>query len=194
MITFLPDLNTIPHGAHGYYNNEPNQMYPSQYYQNDYSNNIPNGGGGGNMAPNSVPIDNSYYEGTPSSKHPAIGGAASHPHQYYDQNYYDQLGPPQQMPVTTGATSFNENCDTYGGGFQQAAYVANTGDVSHLQAHPQMTSGYFGGFEGVAPNVNVAAASGGHQQFDGSNSSSDFNFLSNIANDFSQAPEYYQLS
>lgn len=169
-------------------------MYPGQYYQNDYSNNAPNG-----QVPNVLNAGdhiNNYYESSASSKHP------HHHHQYYEQGYYENLGPTQHMPApaaapaNTGTSGFIENCDTYG--FQQSSYhgVNTNNEANHphaIQNHPQM--GYFGGFEGVPPNINIAVnTQGNNQQFDNSNSSSDFNFLSNIANDFSNAPEYYQLS
>ena len=54
--------------------------------------------------------------------------------------------------------------------------------------------GTFGNYYGADPSVQggTNAAVQPQPQADNSNSSSDFNFLSNLANDF--APEYYQLS
>lgn len=139
--------------------------------------------------------------------------------QYYDQSYYPHdnsngqhllTGPP---PPSHPSFNNGDNCDSYG--FQQhyeqnqmhsssigphhhhhhPNFVSSNqihGSIgsSHLQGiNSQNSQHYFGNFE-IPHGTSISASS----HFENSNSSSDFNFLSNIANDFSQAPEYYQLS
>lgn len=185
-------------GNHPYYNNEGNQPYPGQYYSNDYT---------GNAGANASPADNinNFFE--QQKQH----------HQYYDQNYYPHdtgtMVPSSGQHMTNAHGSFmsTDNCDSYG--FHQQHYEQNQMHNTHhhhhhslmnnqVQMHPngvasgnstpiinaQNAQHYFGNFE-MPPGATLGT---GH--FDNSNSSSDFNFLSNIANDFSQAPEYYQLS
>lgn len=181
---------------HPYYNNEGNQPYPGQYYCNDYSN--------GASANNMLPTENinSFFE---QKQH----------HQYYDQSYYPHENPNAQHLVSgppPSHPSFNngDNCDNYG--FQQHYEQNQVHNSSmgphHHHHHPNFSSSqihgpignshlqgissqnsqhYFGNFE-IPHGTSISAT-----HFENSNSSSDFNFLSNIANDF-QAPEYYQLS
>ncbi|XP_063704073.1 homeotic protein proboscipedia [Culicoides brevitarsis] len=194
----LPEgnLNQAIPMNHPYYNNEGNQPYPGQYYCNDYSNgssSVANGIAPSNMLPSEGM--NNFFD--------AKQGAPPHHANYYDQSYYPH-------DVTASHPSFNnaapnaENCDNYG--FPQSHYAPEQHNMHNMTAtaphhhpnfvnanlhHPQQNPAsqqqqhYFGNFE--IPH-------GGGAHFENSNSSSDFNFLSNIANDFSQAPEYYQLS
>lgn len=175
---------------HPYYNNEGNQPYPGQYYCNDYSN----GASANNMLPTETM--NNFFD---QKQH----------HQYYDQSYYPHDANPNAQHLGSGPPpshpSFNngDNCDNYG--FQQhyeqnqlhhhhhPNFVSSNqihGPIANAHMHQgsQNAQHYFGNFE-IPHGTSI---SGTH--FENSNSSSDFNFLSNIANDFSQAPEYYQLS
>ncbi|GAB0097741.1 hypothetical protein DMENIID0001_134070 [Sergentomyia squamirostris] len=140
------------------------------------------------------------------------------PSVYYDPkaqtNYYDSMNYQQQggseypaeaymTPPGGAAIQATDNCDNFTT-FQQY-YESPNGNLHHGHHHGLHAANQ-ANFPGtqtmpqqqmppqtqhqVYPSVNPNAAN--LVALENSNSSSDFNFLSNLANDF--APEYYQLS
>lgn len=113
---------------------------------------------------------------------------------YYENSMYNHINANHTDPTAAGYVSATTD------GFVQAAPAANpttaiaaaTAAVmtppTSVQTEPGDNYNSFHQFySGEAPQTQPTPASG-----DNSNSSADFNFLSNLANDF--APEYYQLS
>lgn len=130
----------------------------------------------------------SYYETAPGQQQPPVApshGHPHHPHHHMQAQTHPHLhghhnpasaaaaqvvGPPPGVPtshVHIPNSNPNSNFVLNGAPGGQVQPFANTGGA-------------------------VAAGGGAIVGLENSNSSSDFNFLSNLANDF--APEYYQLS
>jgi hypothetical protein len=160
-----------------YYNENAAQNPHNQYYPNEFEV----GGGGNDVA-------NSGYFDPKSQAH------------YYDMNYHHQHGGNEytaEMPYGPNAAVMNENCENFAS-FQQ--YYEH--QQQQQQQQPPHQQNMHPHYHHVPQNVPSGYA---HQQnfnnanpqvhpntnLENSNSSSDFNFLSNL-NDF--APEYYQLS
>ncbi|XP_033310750.1 homeotic protein proboscipedia [Bombus bifarius] len=114
---------------------------------------------------------NAYYEQT-SQLHVHQGGEASN----IPNSYVSSPDPFPAPGMTTTATAIAA---------ATAAVITPPGSAS--QAEGNADSYNYGNF--YAEPVHTSAPP---QSADNSNSSSDFNFLTNLANDF--APEYYQLS
>ncbi|XP_055700050.1 homeotic protein proboscipedia isoform X2 [Phlebotomus papatasi] len=155
------------------------------------------------------------YQGYPTD----YDASSMDPSVYYEPktqtNYYDGMNyqQPSEYPAEAymtppaGATiQSTDNCDNFAT-FQQYYESPNGNQVSapasHLTHHHGIHAANFVGTQNM-PQQQMAAQTQ-HQYTGGvnpntanlvalenSNSSSDFNFLSNLANDF--APEYYQLS
>lgn len=162
-----------------YYNENAAQNPHNQYYPNDFE-------------VGSDGVNAGYFDPK----------AQAH---YYDMNYHHQHGANEysEMPYAPNAV-MNENCENFASfqqyyehqqQQQQQQQPTPHQQAIHPQAHPHyhhipqnVPSGYvhqqnFNNSNPQAhPNTNLT---------ENSNSSSDFNFLSNL-NDF--APEYYQLS
>lgn len=173
-------------------------QYPNQYYPNDFD------------APG---IDQSYYE----QRVTAAAGAQTN---YYDGMYQTQAQIQQQQQqydaygaAPPGGQLQHDGCENYTAYPQQyfeganpqlhaTAAITNSHHATH-GPHGQMHSGQvpqnfnhppqtaYHAAQQHVNGLNGNAVAMGHHM-DNSNSSSDFNFLSNIANDF--VPEYYQLS
>lgn len=116
---------------------------------------------------------NAYYEQT-SQMHVHQGGEASN----IPTNYVSSPDPFPATGITTTATAIAA---------ATAAVITPPG-VSGQNDNIDSYNNYNHFYNESALNVNSAPPASA----DNSNSSSDFNFLSNLANDF--APEYYQLS
>lgn len=178
----------------GYYNHQPdgnpaNSQYANQYYHNEYD---------------AAAIDQAgYYD------------AKTQTHYYENMNYHPATGDYQQHEayMTPPSSLQTDSCDNLNfSHYYEGQVVGSNGHVhaasSHNLTNPAPTT--------VHNQVHVQAAPvqgfihGPQTQYqqsvntithpaipnvvnmENSNSSSDFNFLSNLANDF--APEYYQLS
>ncbi|XP_055524532.1 homeotic protein proboscipedia [Wyeomyia smithii] len=141
-----------------------------------------------------------YYEGAPyyHQHHPNIIGSSGVPtatacqtnnflnndteNFNFHQPYYEthQAGNQYHLSANSGAASNMIDMNHQPHGHDPAVYGATHGN--NLPISYGQTNGNI-----VTNNVNPSIT-----QLENSNSSSDFNFLSNLANDF--APEYYQLS
>lgn len=189
-------------------NHQVPMQYPNQYYPNEY------GSGGTNEID---PQSSAYYEQNKS----AVAQANYYENMYHGNTTDYHVGnetsyavPPAQVP--------NENCDNfypqYFEGNQSSHAFVDVSPLRTLQAARSETSTHAQQqhisqahnhvHQTLPPPVasfnhgpyhaqhHLNSFNGNQQQIgvnmDNSNSSSDFNFLSNLANDF--APEYYQLS
>lgn len=189
------------HGPHGA-NVDGAHQVPLQYNANQY---FPNEYGGANdldapagyFEQKAASAQQSYYENIYNTS----GNSAA---EFHNVNNAAYATPPNgQLP--------NEHCD----GFMYPQYFEGNHHETNVpiqstqaQAHNHIAPGhnashqnqhYNHGVAGGGPHYHVTQQHlNGNQHnisgspMDNSNSSSDFNFLSNIANDF--APEYYQLS
>lgn len=146
-----------------------------------------------------------YYE--PHTTHPYQedhhSSGYQSKHHYYDHHpptgmhpQTHQGGEAQQATITNSFVSspdpFPNGATTVGPGAATAAALAVMTPPTSVQTPPEPADS-FGTFHHFysEPTATVHAPAG-PASADNSNSSSDFNFLSNLANDF--APEYYQLS
>ncbi|XP_037955395.1 homeotic protein proboscipedia [Teleopsis dalmanni] len=119
-----------------------------------------------------------YYENNHQPGHPPPPTHVAQSHHIPAQHQHQHIHPHNiSLPGGTQSTSHPTHVNVTGGGNGVAFANANGSPVT-AQAFP----------------INHASASVGTNLtgLENSNSSSDFNFLSNLANDF--APEYYQLS
>jgi hypothetical protein len=123
---------------------------------------------------------------------------------YYDMNYHHQHGGNEYSEMYgPNAAAMNENCENFSSFQQFYEHQQQQQQQQHHQQpqqQPPHQQNMHPHYHHIGQNVPAAYA---HQGFnnsqahpntnltDNSNSSSDFNFLSNL-NDF--APEYYQLS
>ncbi|KAH8381652.1 hypothetical protein KR093_010280 [Drosophila rubida] len=124
-----------------------------------------------------------YYEGPPGQQQPPVPPSHNHPHHPHHHmqaqghphlhgHHNTAPGAPVQVvgaPPTAGSHVHIANANA------NANFVLNGAPGGQLQAF-----------------ANTAGSGAAISGLENSNSSSDFNFLSNLANDF--APEYYQLS
>lgn len=178
-----PELNYKVHDVHGkahnfhrnqnYYNQHnattPTSQYPNQYYHNEYE--VP-------------PIEsNNFYDSKTQTNY------------YENVNYY-----PNEYAAEPYAPPSIDNCDNYtypqyfesGQPNQMIHATANTQPIQNNSTHsnqPAETN-----YTQCSPSYSGSNTNGNHNignLENNSNSSSDFTFLSNLANDF--APEYYQL-
>ncbi|KAK0077381.1 hypothetical protein PV325_004020 [Microctonus aethiopoides] len=118
---------------------------------------------------------NSYYEQNSQLQQAHHGGEASNIPRHY-------VPSPDQFPTTPGITTTSSTPTA-----AAAAVITSSDNVVGQSDNNNETYNNFGNFYGDTTHVTAPIIS-----VDNSNSSSDFNFLSNLANDF--APEYYQLS
>lgn len=118
-----------------------------------------------------------YYEQA-SQLHVHQGGEASS----IPNSYVSSPDPFPAPGMTTTATAIAA---------ATAAVITPPGSASQADSNNE-SYGNYGNFYGEPVHAASAVAAAPPPSADNSNSSSDFNFLSNLANDF--APEYYQLS
>lgn len=185
-------------------------QYPNQYYPNDFD-----------AAPNLDPTyyeqraaagaQTNYYDGSmyqPQAQvqppqqqqydyasapagaqlqHDGCDNYAAYPQQYFEGGA-GPVGPVNaQLHATAAITSSHHG--THGAHGPHVAHgQMHSGQVPQSFNHPPHAAYHA---QQHANGLNGNATGMGHH-LDNSNSSSDFNFLSNLANDF--APEYYQLS
>lgn len=184
------NMNTegAPHALQNAIQYNSNQYFPAEY-----------------GSANDLESSSAYYEQKAASAHNnyyenVYGGNSSHG----GSDYHGLNETP--YPTPSNAQLPNEHCDSFvypqyfeGNQHQNNAInqLAQPNHISHANnnaIHPNQHFNHaFGG-----PHYHVAQQHmNGNQHptgstMDSSNSSSDFNFLSNLSNDF--APEYYQLS
>lgn len=186
------------HGPHGGTNVDGAHQLPMQYNANQY---FPNEYGGANE----LDAPAAYYEQK----------AASAQQSYYENMYNTTSGnSAAEFHNNTGGAYGtpsngqlpNEHCDGFlypqyfdGNHHDANASMQSTPAQQHNhigQGPPHQNQHYNHGVGGPHYHVSQQHINGNQHisasPMDNSNSSSDFNFLSNIANDF--APEYYQLS
>lgn len=192
------------YNQHGGYNNHygyhSSGIYPSEGNENMTAPHMPNSaaahmnqqdasatgyyGGGENIHQMHKTQQGQHVEYIPSNKPPSDTA-------YYENNMYNHMNANHTDP-SAGYPSTD--------GFQQGAPVVNTATAiaaataavmtppTSVQTEPGDNYNSFHQFyAGETPQTQPTPASG-----ENSNNSADFNFLSNLANDF--APEYYQLS
>lgn len=178
-------------------------QYPNQYYPNEFD--AAPGLEQGFYEHRAAGAQTNYYEGmypqqqqqphVQAHQHqqqqydaygtPPAGGQLHHDENYaaYPQQYFDGH-PNAQLHATAAIT--NSHHATHAGHGQM-----HSGQVPQSFSHPSHAVAYHAAAQQHANGLNGNAIAMGHHM-DNSNSSSDFNFLSNLANEF--APEYYQLS
>lgn len=170
------------------------QTYPHEMYQNygypTYGKDQVAYGHPGYDQSQGYPGEHMGYPNSHYGYHYHEGAQHDHAHNYY--------GADGQKPAHGNEYAKNAYYDTtaYGGGQQATAGAAVYGPANAQNATP--TEGYA---NAGSSGGECADGYGSFQQFyeathaapagDNSNSSSDFHFLSNLANDF--APEYYTI-
>lgn len=179
-----------------YHNNEydPGQIDQTAYYeaksQGHYYDNLNyhpaneyGGGGGGGGAPHGA----TTHPGDPAYMTPPANNLSESCDNFGFPQYYE--GPPGVVNSIGGAHPNVTN--NHGSGGIPHNHLQNPTGFVHQAVQPSFPNANVpGGLGNGAPiNNNPEANIVGMEN---SNSSSDFNFLSNLANDF--APEYYQLS
>ncbi|XP_037912774.1 homeotic protein proboscipedia isoform X2 [Hermetia illucens] len=195
-----PDFNSKSHDFHmkshqGYHQNSAtyyNHMqesscgpiqYPNQFYHNEYEPGHINSSTGSSTGSYYDPkSQTSYYDGL--SYHQAAPGPNAGGGPEYTDSY---MAPSANVPVDSCESYFNPYYDS-----QHANQIPVHGP--HPGVHQQQihNPGFVNG-AGAGQNYSGSLNPNGNMNgMENSNSSSDFNFLSNLANDF--APEYYQLS
>lgn len=162
--------------------NENMQYPPSQYYHNEFE--APGGAdGNGNSGYYDPKTQQHYYENV---NYHHQGAQGEYPPEMY--------GPAGAMP--------SENCENFAS-FQQYyehqqqqqishGHIQQPANQMHHHVHMAQNAPGFPHNQQQFPVGNPAVSANISGTMENSNSSSDFNFLSNLANDF--APEYYQLS
>lgn len=111
-------------------------------------------------------------------------GGNQHHHHHHHPHAHPHSGNAAMPPMQTPQVPHQPN---------HIGHAANTMNVNHPQFHHGMANAQsYHAAQQINGGASVTAAHPPNAQMDNSNSSSDFNFLSNLANDF--APEYYQLS
>lgn len=182
-----PELNYKVHdGVHGkahnfhrnqnYYNQHnattnPTPQYPNQYYHNEYE--VP-----------PIESSNNFYDSKTQTNY------------YENVNYY-----PNDYAAEPYAPPSIDNCDnyTYPQYFEAAGQpnqmVHATANTQPIQTNPTNHSAHPAEANYTQCSPSYSSNTNGNHNIgnleNNSNSSSDFTFLSNLANDF--APEYYQL-
>lgn len=186
----------------------PNIQYQNQYYHNDYdvaSASIEQTGYYESKMQQAHYYENmNYHPNTDYTHHPHDGTAYVTPPSSLQAESCDNFAFPQYpqqydnstLPINTaGSTSHIPPTNVPGPPVAPAHLIAPTQHNSNIQNYVQH------GYPVTPSNTPSSLSSSNHQMatpsenivaMENSNSSSDFNFLSNLANDF--APEYYQLS
>lgn len=165
---------SVQTGGQHYYNDiQQQQQHPQQHTAEGYVTHQPP------MHPSSTDYragnkchPNAYYEQT-SQLHVHQGGEASN----IPNSYVSSPDPFPAPGMTTTATAIAA---------ATAAVITPPGSAAQADGNND-SYGNYGNFYGEPVHTAAPPPSA-----DNSNSSSDFNFLTNLANDF--APEYYQLS
>lgn len=152
---------------------------PAAYYeqkaasaQQSYYENIYNAGG--NSAGEFHSVNNAAYATPSNGQLPGEHCDGFMYPQYFEGNHHDSSVPMQSSQAQAQAHN-------------HIAHGHNPTHQNHHYNHGVGGPHYHGTQQHINGNQHISAS-----PMDNSNSSSDFNFLSNIANDF--APEYYQLS
>ncbi|GLV45238.1 proboscipedia [Carabus blaptoides fortunei] len=186
-------------GYNNHYGYHASGIYPSEGNENMTAPHMPNSAAAHMNQQDATSTAAGYYGGAenihqmhkgqhveyiPSNKPPTDTA-------YYENNMYNHMNANHTDP-SSGYPSTD--------GFQQSAPVVNTATAiaaataavmtppTSVQTEPGDNYNSFHQFyAGETPQTQPTPASG-----ENSNNSADFNFLSNLANDF--APEYYQLS
>lgn len=115
-----------------------------------------------------------YYDG--ANQH-------HHPHHHHHPHSHPHSGNASMPPMQTPQVHQPSHV---------VGHAPNTMNANHQQFHHGVANAQSYHAAQQMNGTGGAAAHLPNAQMDNSNSSSDFNFLSNLANDF--APEYYQLS
>ncbi|EFN72419.1 Homeotic protein proboscipedia [Camponotus floridanus] len=166
-------------GQHGYFNDiQQQQQHPQQHTAESYvTHQPPMHPSSGDYRPSGSKCHpGAYYEQT-GQLHVHQGGEASS----IPNSYVSSPDPFPAPGMTTTATAIAA---------ATAAVITPPGSTGQTDSNNE-SYGNYGNFYGD-PVHSAATAAPPPPSADNSNSSSDFNFLSNLANDF--APEYYQLS
>ncbi|XP_012542576.1 homeotic protein proboscipedia [Monomorium pharaonis] len=161
-------------GQHYFNDIQQQQQHPQQHTAESYvTHQPPMHPSSGDYRPGNKCHPGAYYEQT-GQLHVHQGGEASS----IPNSYVSSPDPFPAPGMTTTATAIAA---------ATAAVITPPGSAGQADGNNE-SYGNYGNFYGEP--VHTAAAP--PPSADNSNSSSDFNFLSNLANDF--APEYYQLS
>lgn len=189
-----PELNYKVHDVHGkahnfhrsqnYYNqhnatnNPSTPQYPNQYYHNEYE-----------APPIGIESNNFYDSKTQTNYYENVN--------YYPNEYASAAAEAYPPPSV-------DNCDNYAyPQYFESAQPANqmihatantTQPIQNNPTHNNHQQPSDANYTQCSPSYSGSNANGNHNignLENNSNSSSDFTFLSNLANDF--APEYYQL-
>ncbi|KYN32136.1 Homeotic protein proboscipedia [Trachymyrmex septentrionalis] len=162
-------------GQHYFNDIQQQQQHPQQHTAEGYvTHQPPMHPSSGDYRPGNKCHPGAYYEQTAGQLHVHQGGEASS----IPNSYVSSPDPFPAPGMTTTATAIAA---------ATAAVITPPGSAGQADGNNE-SYGNYGNFYGEP--VHTAAAP--PPSADNSNSSSDFNFLSNLANDF--APEYYQLS
>ncbi|KYM78921.1 Homeotic protein proboscipedia [Atta colombica] len=162
-------------GQHYFNDIQQQQQHPQQHTAEGYvTHQPPMHPSSGDYRSGNKCHPGAYYEQTAGQLHVHQGGEASS----IPNSYVSSPDPFPAPGMTTTATAIAA---------ATAAVITPPGSASQADGNNE-SYGNYGNFYGEP--VHTAAAP--PPSADNSNSSSDFNFLSNLANDF--APEYYQLS
>ncbi|KYN02800.1 Homeotic protein proboscipedia [Cyphomyrmex costatus] len=164
-------------GQHYFNDIQQQQQHPQQHTAEGYvTHQPPMHPSSGDYRPGNKCHPGAYYEQTAAGQlHVHQGGEASS----IPNSYVSSPDPFPAPGMTTTATAIAA---------ATAAVITPPGTAGQADGSNNESYGNYGNFYGEP--VHTAAAP--PPSADNSNSSSDFNFLSNLANDF--APEYYQLS
>lgn len=183
-------------------NHQVPMQYPNQYYPSDFD--AAPGMEQGYYEHRAAGAPTNYYEGMyqQQQQQPQVqahqqqhqydgygatpaAGQLHHDENYaaYPQQYFDGHANAQLHATAAITNSHHVPHGVHG--------QVHSGQVPQSFNHPSHAAAYHAAAQQHANGINGNAIAIGHHM-DNSNSSSDFNFLSNLANDF--APEYYQLS
>ncbi|KAL6267736.1 hypothetical protein P5V15_000807 [Pogonomyrmex californicus] len=163
-------------GQHYFNDIQQQQQHPQQHTAEGYvTHQPPMHPSSGDYRPGNKCHPGAYYEQTASQLHVHQGGEASS----IPNSYVSSPDPFPAPGMTTTATAIAA---------ATAAVITPPGSAGQADSNNE-SYGNYGNFYGEPVHTAAAAPP---PSADNSNSSSDFNFLSNLANDF--APEYYQLS
>lgn len=195
-----PELN---HKVHEYHHSAKAQnFHQNQAYYNHHNVNHPNGN-------HQIPMQytGQYYQSeydAPSMDPAHYYDPKAQPGYYESINYHHTAEYPNEAYMTptpsTNITDETFGYSQYYDGSSQNVHTTNAIGANHIsqahnQLHPHATNFIHHGPQPQPYPTQNPSANGNHSiahNMENSNSSSDFNFLSNLANDF--APEYYQLS
>ncbi|XP_076162707.1 uncharacterized protein LOC143144308 [Ptiloglossa arizonensis] len=165
---------SVQTGQHYYNDIQQQHQHQQQHTAEGYvAHQPPMHPSSGDYRPGNKCHPNAYYEQT-SQLHVHQGGEASN----IPNSYVSSPDPFPAPGMTTTATAIAA---------ATAAVITPPGSAGQTEGNNADSYGNYGNFYG-----DPVHGSAPPQSADNSNSSSDFNFLTNLANDF--APEYYQLS